>query len=234
MRYSLRERNKIIEQTYNCTKRKRFTFGTIDLFLNKHTLIPHPDTLLMIEFATKILQRDGSIKTVADIGTGSGIIVISLAKRFPKINFFTSDISKKALNLAKKNASINKIKNIQFLQNTRKIWLSEYKKTNIDFIISNPPFVGEKEFNKKTFLLKYPEVKKEPKNAIVTKGDLEGLSPYMEIIKNSKKMNTKRYLFQCNSTNIEPLMKKLKTGIDGKMFVRKDTFRMKRFLMIKL
>jgi release factor glutamine methyltransferase len=233
MKFSNLQRNKIIKQINGFKKARKFNFGGIELLLNKYTLIPHPDTFQLIKLAEEILKKDNQLNTIADIGTGSGIIAIHLAKKFPSKIFLASDICKEALILARKNSVLNKIKNIKFFHNNDKVWLSEYKNTKIDFIISNPPFVGEKEFNDTNFQITYPEIKMEPANAIVTHGDTHGLSPYLEIIKNSKKTQTKLFLFQCNSENIESLVTKIKKAIKCKINVVKDDSSLKRFLLIK-
>ena len=199
MKYSILQRNKIIREVNNCTGAKKFNVEGLSLFLNKHTLVPHPDTSRLVQLAVEVLEKNSWVKTIADVGTGSGIIAISLAKKFPARKFYASDVCKEALNIAKKNSVLNKTSNICFLRNTNKVWLSEYKKRKVDFIVSNPPFVGEEEFNSDNFLLTFPEVKLEPVSAIVTQNDKCGLSPYLKIIKYSDEINTKLFLFQCNS-----------------------------------
>jgi len=223
MKYSISQRNKIIHEVNDFTKTKKIIFDGINLFLNKHTLIPHPDTFELIPLAIEVIQKNNWIKTVADVGTGSGVIAVSLAKKFPAKTFFASDISKEALNIAKRNSVLNR---------TRNIHLSEYKSRNIDFIVSNPPFVGEKEFNHENFVQTHPEVKLEPAGAIVTRGDEYGLSPYLEIIKNSNKTNTKLYFFQCNSETIKSLAVEIQKIIRCEIDISKDTAEFERFLLI--
>src|SRR3989344_1689515 len=70
-----------------------------DFYVDKHTLIPRPETELVIEAAIKFLKaKSYNLKTtIADIGTGSGCIAITLALELPKVNVYATDISKKAL-----------------------------------------------------------------------------------------------------------------------------------------
>ena len=86
--------------------RKEF-FG-LDFLVNKDVLIPRPETELLVELALSpsLLQREGGGEfSVIDIGTGSGNIIISLAKNLKsKANLFAIDSSSKALNVAKRNA----------------------------------------------------------------------------------------------------------------------------------
>jgi release factor glutamine methyltransferase len=232
MKFSNLQRNKIIYEVEGFTKAKKYSIGNIELFLNKHTLIPHPDTLRLIKLAKAVLRKNSWINTVADVGTGSGIIAISLARKFPFRTFLASDICENTLTIARKNSVLNSVKNINFLHNTDKIWLSEYKNTKVDFIVSNPPFVGEKEFNDKKFQSSYPEISMEPSNAIVTHGDSYGLSPYLEIINNSDKTHTTCFLFQCNSENIWLLKTEIKKTIKCRIKIIKDTENLNRFLLV--
>lgn len=98
-------------------------FYGLDFVVNKHTLVPRPETELMVE---KVLNESSIINhescTIIDVGTGSGCVIISIAKNIPAnyelsaINFFATDISKEALKVAKKNTSIHDLdKKIKFL-----------------------------------------------------------------------------------------------------------------------
>lgn len=217
-------RNDIIN-FLNKNKQCKVDFGGNKFMLNRFTLVPHIDTLGLIDKASDIIQKDHQIKAVADVGTGCGVIVIKLAKRFPWIRFYASDISKEALTLAQKNAALNGTKNITFCFNKDKQWLSEYGVTTIDFIVSNPPFLGDDEFVGTNFLSVHPSARYEPQAALRTY-DKKGTSPYFAILNNSKKNQTKHYLFQCNSLTVLPILDriikkykmypKIYKGTDGK------------------
>ena len=75
---------------------------------------------------------------ILDIGTGSGCIAISLAKNIPKATVYAIDVSEKALAIAKKNASTNKVK-VTFIQEN--ILKTENFQEKLDIIVSNPPYV---------------------------------------------------------------------------------------------
>jgi release factor glutamine methyltransferase len=100
------------------THHKEF-FG-LDFYVNKHTLVPRPETELLVEeVVQKIKNKELGIKkniVLIDIGTGSGCIPIAIMKRLKheKIKTSAIDISKKALKVARKNAAAHKV-NIQFL-----------------------------------------------------------------------------------------------------------------------
>ncbi|MDZ7611701.1 MAG: peptide chain release factor N(5)-glutamine methyltransferase [Candidatus Moranbacteria bacterium] len=99
----------------------RKEFCGLNFQVDQNVLIPRPETELMVEKVLKLVEKEKSKEKVAfiDIGTGSGCIIISLAqklKNYSKENlFYASDISLKALNVAKKNAKKHKAENIKFL-----------------------------------------------------------------------------------------------------------------------
>lgn len=226
-------RKKIIDKISKTSREQKVSINGINLLLNKHTLVPHPDTLELCEIAKGILQKNSWLKTIADIGTGSGIIAIKLGIMFPKKRLFASDINEKALKMAVKNAKLNGIKNIRFLLNTDGVWLSELREKNIDFIISNPPFVSQEEYSSREFINSYPEVKLEPMQAIVASG-VDGLDPYLEVLKNSVNNRTKLYLFQCNSLNIHKLKKMIIGEFKNyKVKIKKNQAGLDKFMFIK-
>ncbi len=110
-------------------------FMGMDFLLNNHTLIPRPDTEILVEKAIEIINKN-NFNNALDIGTGSGAIAISLAK-YCNINVTALDINNKAIEMAKKNASINKVKNIEFIQSD----IFEKINNKYDIIVSNPPYI---------------------------------------------------------------------------------------------
>jgi release factor glutamine methyltransferase len=116
--------------------------------VNKHTLIPRPETEELVEW---IINKESRLKTqnlkILDIGTGSGCIAVSLAKNLPNATVYALDISKEALKVAKQNTELNDVK-VEFIEaNILKpdTWNSELKNSNFDVIVSNPPYVRELE-----------------------------------------------------------------------------------------
>lgn len=79
-------------------------FFGMEFDITKDVLIPRPETELLVEKAIAWLQESPVRKTVADIGTGSGVIAVSIAANVPDANILATDISKKALAVAEKNA----------------------------------------------------------------------------------------------------------------------------------
>ena len=113
-------------------------------FVDENVLIPRPETEELVELAKIEIQNlKSKIQNLKllDIGTGSGIIPITLKKYFPNAEISAMDISEKALEIAKKNAEFHQA-NIQFIQQD---YLNTKLEENYDIIISNPPYIGIEE-----------------------------------------------------------------------------------------
>lgn len=120
------------------TGNKQF-FG-IDFKVNKHTLIPRPETEILVE--TVIADYKDKKITLADIGTGSGAIAIALAKNLENAKIIATDISSKALGVAKKNAREKGFKKrIKFLRGDI---LQPIKKLNLKkwVLLANLPYLN--------------------------------------------------------------------------------------------
>ncbi|HNB40957.1 MAG TPA: HemK/PrmC family methyltransferase, partial [Anaerolineales bacterium] len=92
-------------------------FFGMDFDITPDVLIPRPETETMVEKAIKWLSASGERRTVADIGTGSGIIATSIAMHVPNANILATDISRAALKVAKHNAEkFNVQHRIDFLE----------------------------------------------------------------------------------------------------------------------
>ena len=115
---------------------KRKEFFSKNFYVNKNTLIPRPDTELLVEKILKVNKKKNPY--ILDIGTGSGCIILSLLQNIENSRGVAIDISKKALDLAKKNAQKMKLnKKCKFVHKPiEKIY--GYK---FDLIVSNPPYI---------------------------------------------------------------------------------------------
>lgn len=119
------------------------SFFGLSFFVNPDVLIPRQETEELVDLIIKSVDKSKEI-SILDIGTGSGCIAISLAKFLPKAKIFALDVSKKALQTAKKNAEKNQV-SISFIEaDILKINDLEQK---FDIIVSNPPYVREMEKN---------------------------------------------------------------------------------------
>ncbi len=132
-------------------------FWTLNLQINKHTLIPRPDTELLVE---KALEKITDDIWVSDLGTGSGAIVLALASERPQTHFFACDYSPQALNIAMANAKQNQIDNVCFWRGD---WLAAIASNSLDIIVSNPPYIEQDDPH-----MQQGDVKFEPKQALVS------------------------------------------------------------------
>ena len=103
------------------------------------TLIPRPETELLVERALSCIPREGGIR-VLDLGTGSGAIALSIAHVRPDVKVVAIDTSEDALEVAMNNMQNFNLRNVQFL---RSDWFSGLKNERFDLIVSNPPYVAE-------------------------------------------------------------------------------------------
>ena len=109
--------------------------------VDQNVLIPRPETEILIDVSVEILSKKNS-PTIIDIGTGSGCIGITLALEIPSSNIIAIDISDSALSIAKKNADMYSIRNIEFF---RLDILNQDIIHIADMLISNPPYISKEE-----------------------------------------------------------------------------------------
>jgi release factor glutamine methyltransferase len=157
-------------------------FYSLDFIVNKNVLIPRPETELMVEEALKIIKNyELRIKNVIDFGTGSGCIIVSLAKNFPndKINFYGLDISPKALAIAKKNARRNGVAGrIKFLYSDLLNTIDKSIFKNPVLITANLPYLTASQIENS------PAIQKEPQIALLSGSD--GLDHYRRLFEQLK------------------------------------------------
>lgn len=160
-------------------------FYGLDFLVNQHTLIPRPETELLVETALEQLRitNRGLRITLLDIGTGSGIIAITLAKQFPHAKIFATDISVAALRIARKNAQHHQAKIIFKKGNLLSPLRSQLSNTECQlFITANLPYLSTK-----TWRATQPEIKKfEPSLAL--KSGPDGLRHYRQLLTQLKKL----------------------------------------------
>lgn len=139
-------------------------------FINSSTLIPREDTAGIIDIVRPYLIKNPQAK-ILDIGTGSGILAVTLSLEFPEASIFASDISKEALNVAKSNADYLQAR-IQFIESDV---FEAIEERNFDIIVSNPPYISEDELD----LMDSSVKKYEPHIALFA--DHDGLAIYERI-----------------------------------------------------
>ncbi|WP_072891617.1 peptide chain release factor N(5)-glutamine methyltransferase [Ornithinibacillus halophilus] len=146
-----------------------------DFEVNKNVLIPRPETEELIEHVLKVGKQLGiESPTIVDVGTGSGVIAITLAVEYSNATVYATDISSQALEVASKNAKEHHAK-VNFLQGD---FLQPLITNNIkaDIIVSNPPYISEEESE----LLSDTVKNFDPSLALFA--DENGLAAYKQII----------------------------------------------------
>jgi len=139
------------------------SFWKYDFFVNHDVLDPRPETELIIENILRIYRNKNKVLKILDICTGSGCLAISLAKEYPQSKIIATDISKKAIDIAKKNAiNLGCINQIKFVQCDLLSKIQLY-----DIVVSNPPYLSKVEFDKTSAEIKLYE----PEIALVALND---------------------------------------------------------------
>ncbi len=132
---------------------EEINFYSYKFVVKKGVFIPRQETEILIDvFLKEIKDEKKENLVILDLGSGSGVIGVTIAKLLPKVSILSTDLSFEALELAKENANLHKVENkIFFIQAN---WLSAFKEGSFDYIISNPPYIP-------TSQIKYlvPEVK---------------------------------------------------------------------------
>jgi len=157
-------------------------FWSLPLEVNTSTLIPRPETELLVELALQKFSYGNAANSaldVFDLGTGTGAIALALAKEKPKWKVFACDVKPEVIQLAERNAQALNIKNIIFFVSD---WFScvgtEIKNQSFDLVISNPPYIDPADVH-----LSEGDVRFEPGSALVSGN--HGLADIEKIIKQS-------------------------------------------------
>jgi release factor glutamine methyltransferase len=165
-------------------------FYGLDFIVNKHVLVPRPETELMVEEVIKIIfNSQFSILNLIDVGTGSGCVAISLAKNFPtnKINFYGLDISKKALAVAKKNAKKNGVSGcINFVYSDLLNVIDKNIFNEPVIITANLPYLTPEQVKNSL------TIQKEPRLALLA--GIDGLNCYRRLFQQIKNRGIKNEL----------------------------------------
>jgi release factor glutamine methyltransferase len=156
------------------------SFCGFEIAVNRHALVPRPETELLAEEGWQFLvTRHSPLVTALDFGTGTGCIAIALAAKCPNAKIFALDISADAIALAKENAAKNKVaQQIEFLQGDGFDTITAASK--FDLIISNPPYIASAEIE-----TLQPEVRDfDPRGAL--DGGADGLDFYRKLAAEGK------------------------------------------------
>ena len=162
------------------------SFWNDDFKVNKHTLIPRPETELIIENVIKQFPNKDDNLNIVDLGTGSGCIIISLFQEYINASGIGVDISQSAIDIANMNkALLANPKRLEFIKDD----FSNYNLNNFDIIIANPPYISYEDTNLQNSVNKY-----EPHLALFS--EKNGLDLYEKILNNASTVNSNQfYLF---------------------------------------
>ena len=150
---------------------KKKDFWKYSFNVDRNVLDPRPETELIIESVGKYFQDKNLKLKIIDIGTGSGCLAVSLAKEYKNSIITATDISKAALDVAKKNSKkFNVCKQIEFKYCN---WFETKEK--FDVVVTNPPYLRDDEYNNSSIEIKHYEPK------IALQGGEDGLSCFKKI-----------------------------------------------------
>ena len=157
-------------------------FWKKSFLVNKKVLIPRPETEIIVESALKIIHKNMQ-KTILDIGTGSGCIIVSILHERKSCRGIAIDKSKEAIDIAKTNAKMQHIENrIKFINSDiDKISLNKY-----DLIVSNPPYI------KKSKIISLEEDVKRYEPLLAIDGGHNGYELFKKVISRSSKWLKKK------------------------------------------
>ncbi|MDB2330344.1 peptide chain release factor N(5)-glutamine methyltransferase [Alteromonas sp.] len=149
-------------------------FWTLTLNTSPHTLIPRPDTEVLVEQVLNIIASEYTSQTlsICDLGTGTGAIALALAAELPQHSVRGVDFLDEAVFLATENAKTNNITNVRF---TKSDWFEGLVNEKFNVIVSNPPYIEAS-----SPYLHEGDVKFEPKTALTSGPD--GLDDIRKII----------------------------------------------------
>lgn len=146
-------------------------FYGLNLTVTPATLIPRPDTEILVDAALNKIPADTTLQ-ILDLGTGTGAIALAIAQQRPQTQVTAVDASQAALEVAISNSQQLHISNIHFLLSD---WFNNLKDTLFDVIVSNPPYIENSDVH-----LTQGDLRFEPTSALASGAD--GLDDIRRII----------------------------------------------------
>jgi len=138
------------------------SFWSFDLRVTPDTLIPRPETELLVETTLDLLEAS-STPHIADLGTGSGAIAAALALERPNWQLIATDRSHAALRVARENFAALDLQRIELVETD---WLNAFADASLDAILSNPPYIAGTDPH-----LERGDLRFEPRQALTPEGD---------------------------------------------------------------
>ena len=200
-------------------------FYGINYTINENVLIPRFETEELVEnIKNYIIKNNLTTPKILDLGTGSGVIGLTLKKFFPTADVTLTDISPKAWVVAKTNAT-NLNLNVTFIQSK---WLDNVNKEPYDIIVSNPPYIKEDE--------EIEEIVKNNEPHLALYGGKSGLDCYQNIINDIKPYLKEKYLiaFEIGYQQGKSLETLIKNTLDNvKITIKQDLSSKDRMLFVE-
>jgi len=163
----------------------QYLLGSWDFFgrafrTDERALIPRPETEILVEIALKVIRGQPSSRNrLLDIGTGSGVLAITLALECPSLSVVGSDVSPLALNLARENAEAHGLRRIEWIESD----LLKSVTGPFDFLVANLPYIPTAELPKLA-----SEVQRDPQLAL--DGGSDGLAVIRRLVQDAPKVLT--------------------------------------------
>ncbi len=198
----LERRKKYEPIAYILNKRE---FWKDSFYVNNSTLIPRPDSEIIIEMVLNLIPNKDSKLKFADLGTGSGCLIISLLKEYKYSDGIGIDNSKEAIKVAEKNKNtLSNNKRLKF----KLADFSTFNTKEFDVIVCNPPYVNKNDINN----MQKDVTSYEPHQAIFA--DEEGLICYKKVIQNLNKNHKcgQKVLFEIGLGQTEAVSNLLKNN----------------------
>jgi release factor glutamine methyltransferase len=198
-------------------------FYGLEFKVDSSVLIPRQETEILVETIINSVGKEDKLK-ILDIGTGSGNISVSLAKNLPYAIITATDVNDKALETARINAETNNVLDrINFIKHNI---ISDNLNDEFDIVVSNPPYISERE---------YPDLKDElkvyePKIALT---DFSNGLNYFSVISSKATMflkNKGRIFFEVGQGQTENVKKILTENNFGEISVVKDYLKIDRVI----
>lgn len=137
----------------------RREFWSREFYVSPDVLIPRPETELLVELCLALLPQHQPCRII-DLGTGSGVIAITLAAERPNAEVVATDFSTAALEVARFNAEKHRIKNLRFFHSH---WFAAVTSTHFDLVASNPPYIAKHDPH-----LAQGDLRFEPKSSLIS------------------------------------------------------------------
>ncbi len=206
----------------------RKEFMSLDFYVNQNVLLPRPETEILVEYLIDYFnEKDMERINIVEVGTGSGAIIVSLGHYLKNARILGIEIDKKAIEVTRKNIERYSLDDrLKVSQGNLLEPLIKREIKNLNLVVSNPPYISEKEMETLP-----PEVKQEPKKALY--GGKDGLKFYKKLIPQANEVLTKNGMIalEIGYNQAEEVEKILRDNDFTNVDVRKDYADKDRFVL---